>query len=405
MFEPLEKMEEKEVARRVERLRGLWEKECSDCQGVFIFSRLNIYYFTGTWANGLLFIPFEGEPVLMCRRGELRARLESPLKNIVSFKSFGQVETILHDFDIPLPKFIGVEKTGISWALAELLQQRVIGRDFVAIDQLIARTRAVKSQWEIRKMELAGQRHHQGLYHLLPQKIKPGMTEREVSIKVWEIFFALGHHGMMRMQNCGEEIFLGHVAAGESANYPSVFNGPVGLRGQHPAVVHMGYAGKVWREDEPLTVDVGFCLEGYQTDKTQVYFPEKWKPGPEVVDAHKVCIEVQQFLAENLKPGAVPARLYEQSLKIAEKSGFSEGFMALGVNKVKFVGHGIGLAIDEYPVIARGFDEPLEENMVLALEPKIGLPGIGMVGVENTFLVTKNGGRCLTGQQYDPVLV
>ena len=161
MFEPLEKMEEKEVARRVERLRGLWEKECSDCQGVFIFSRLNIYYFTGTWANGLLFITFEGEPILMCRRGELRARLESPLKNIVSFKSFGQVETILHDFDIPLPKFIGVEKTGISWALAELLQQRVIGRDFVAIDQLIARTRAVKSQWEIRKMELAGQRHHQ----------------------------------------------------------------------------------------------------------------------------------------------------------------------------------------------------------------------------------------------------
>ncbi|WP_457571015.1 M24 family metallopeptidase [Desulfovulcanus sp.] len=405
MFEPLEKMEEKEIARRLRRLRGLWEKECPDCQGVFIFSRLNIYYFAGTWSNGLLFIPFEGEPILMCRRGQIRAKLESPLKNIVPFKSYGQVEAILHDFGHSLPQTIGVEKTGISWALADSLQKRVVQRTFLAIDQLIARTRALKTEWEIKKMDLAGRRHHQALYHLLPQKIKPGMTERGISIKVWEIFFALGHHGMMRMQNCGEEIFLGHVAAGDSANYPSVFNGPVGLRGQHPAVLHMGYAGKIWQENEPLVVDVGFCLEGYQTDKTQVYFPEKWKPRPEVVDAYKVCVEVQQFLAENLKPGAVPAHLYEQALKIAEKSGFGEGFMALGANKVKFVGHGIGLAIDEYPVIAKGFDEPLGENMVLALEPKIGLPGIGMVGVENTFLVTANGGRCLTGQEYNPVLV
>ena len=405
MFDPLEKMEEKEIARRLKRLRGLWKEECPECQGVFIFSRINIYYFTGTWGNGLLFIPFEGEPILMCRRGLQRAKLESPLKNIVPFKSYGQVEGILRDFGQSLPKVIGVEKTGISWALADSLQNRVVQRNFVAIDQLIARTRALKTEWEIRKMDLAGQRHNQALYHLLPQKIRPGMNEREIAIKVWEIFFALGHHGMMRMQNFGEEIFLGHVAAGDNANYPSVFNGPVGLRGQHPAVSHMGYAGKTWQDNEPLVVDVGFCLEGYQTDKTQVYFSENWKPGSKVVDAHKFCVEVQAFLAENLKPGAVPSELYEQVFAMAEKSSFSEGFMALGENKVNFVGHGIGLAIDEYPVIAKGFDEPLEENMVLALEPKIGLPGVGMVGVENTFLVTANGGRCLTGQEYNPVLV
>ena len=79
--------------------------------------------------------------------------------------------------------------------------------------------------------------------------------------------------------------------------------------------------------------------------------------------------------------------------------------MALGGNKVRFLGHGIGLAIDEWPALAKGFEAPLEQGMVLALEPKIGLPGLGMVGVENTFEVTPDGGRCLTGSDYSMVCV
>ena len=71
--------------------------------------------------------------------------------------------------------------------------------------------------------------------------------------------------------------------------------------------------------------------------------------------------------------------------------------MGLGDNRVPFLGHGIGLTIDERPVVANGFDRPLEEGMTLALEPKIGIPGFGMVGLENTFEVGPEGGRCLTG--------
>ena len=79
--------------------------------------------------------------------------------------------------------------------------------------------------------------------------------------------------------------------------------------------------------------------------------------------------------------------------------------MGLGENKVNFVGHGNGLAIDEYPVIAKGFDLPLEAGMVLAIEPKIGIPGIGMVGTENTFEVTTQGGQSITGNNYDIITV
>ena len=76
---------------------------------------------------------------------------------------------------------------------------------------------------------------------------------------------------------------------------------------------------------------------------------------------------------------------------------FRKGFMGFGQNTVKFLGHGIGLWIDESPVIAKGFDEPLEEGMVFAVEPKKGIPNVGLVGIENTFIVTHQGGRYLTG--------
>jgi Xaa-Pro aminopeptidase len=84
----------------------------------------------------------------------------------------------------------------------------------------------------------------------------------------------------------------------------------------------------------------------------------------------------------------------------------SEHFMGVSPgNRVKFLGHGVGLNIDDFPVIAKGFDEPLEENMVLALEPKYALWGLGMAGVEDTYRVTARGGECLTGGGRDIILV
>jgi len=236
--------------------------------------------------------------------------------------------------------------------------------------------------------------------------LSAGMTEEAVAHRVWEILFGQGHHGILRMQNFGEEIFLGHVSAGDSGNYPSVMNGPVGVRGLHSSVPFMGSASIVWHEGQPLTIDVGFSLEGYQTDKTQVYWAgtRETIPAP-VRAAHDFCVDLQQRLAEKLLPGTTPAELAAFAFSRAAAKGWQEGFMGLGGNKVGFVGHGIGLAIDEYPALAPGMDLPLEEDMVLALEPKIGIPGTGMVGVENAFQVTSSGGHCFTGHDFDIIPV
>ncbi len=326
-------------------------------------------------------------------------------RSILPFRSFRDLTGLLAGVGSPLSATVAAEMGGISWALGRTLAEHLAPANLVPGDRALSLARAVKSPWELEIIRAAGADHDRCLRERLPALIAPGMTEREIAHRVWEVLFAAGHQGLLRMENYGEEIFLGHVSAGESGNYPSVFNGPVGLRGEHPATPHMG-SSKRWERGEPLVCDVGFVRSGYHTDKTQVYFAGPRGAIPErAAAAHEFCIEVQSWLAGQLRPGSVPSQLAEHCFAWAERAGWAEGFMALGGNKVRFVGHGIGLAIDEYPVIAKGFDAPLEAGMLLAIEPKIGIPGLGMVGVENTFEVTPAGGRCLTGAAYDIICV
>jgi Xaa-Pro dipeptidase len=391
-----------ELESRWRHCRTFLQEQLPEAEGLLVFSRLNIYYLSGTFASGLLWLPLAGKPVLLCRRGLARANQESPLPEIFPFKSYGDVQGILHEAGSPLAPVIAAEMNGLSWALAASLTRHLGAVQFLAGDPVLAMARAVKSGWELQKVKAAGERHARCLRQGLPSLLRQGMNEREIALALWQVLFAEGHQGLLRMENYGEEAFLGHIAVGENANYPSVFNGPVGLRGEHPAIPHMGSPETVWRRGQLLICDCGFMLEGYQTDKTQVYWlGERSEIPAKVQAAHDFCLEMQEWVQNHLKPGVLPSEIWAHCSKWAENAGWGEGFMALGGNKVHFIGHGIGLAIDEYPVLAPGFDKPLASGMVLAVEPKLGLPGLGMVGVENTFEVTPAGGKSLTGGEGD----
>ena len=395
-----------ELASRWDRCRTLLKQHLPQAEGIVVFSRLNIYYFTGTFAHGLFWLPLAGEPVLLCRRGCERAKLESPLKHIVPFYTYKDVEGIVREAGAPVGTTIAAEMNGLSWMLGNSFMKYLPGRKSLAGDRVISLTRAKKSAWELARLTLAGEGHRRCLVDLLPPLLRKGMSEFEIARVISHLFFSQGHHGILRMESYGEEVYMGHIAMGESGNFPSVFNGPLGLRGVHPAVPHMGSAHVHWREGMPLSIDNGFMHEGYQTDKTQVYWLGARNSIPAGVQAAQDCaIEIQARIATDLKPGVRPADLWKASLELAQQGGFAEGFMGLGGNKVSFVGHGIGLAIDEYPAIAKGFDLPLEEGTVLAIEPKIGIPGVGMVGVENTFVVTPRGGKSLTGEEFGIICV
>jgi len=406
-FIALERVPRAELEARWARCRALLDELCPGASGLLAFSRVNLYWLTGTLANGLCWLPAEGEPVLLSRKGIERARLESSLTCILPFRSYSPLAGILAEAGSPLGDSVAVECAGLSWMLGQKLEQALAPRRLLPGDRILAMGRMVKTPWELAKLRDCGRRHHRCLHDLLPGRIRPGMTEREISVACWEVFFSQGHSGQMRMGAFGEEIFLGHVSAGDSGNYPSVFDGPLGLRGAHPALPFMGAAQKVWEPGDPLACDVGFCLDGYQTDKTQVYFAGREADIPADLDhAHNAAMAIQARVAELAVPGALPQDLWRAAKAMAQAEGVAEGFMGLGGNQVRFIGHGIGLHIDEFPPLADKVEVPLEAGMALAIEPKIGVPGKGMVGVENTFEVGGAGGAaCLTGDAYGMVCV
>ena len=164
----------------------------------------------------------------------------------------------------------------------------------------------------------------------------------------------------------------------------------------HPSTPLMGSRRRKLRDGDLVYIDIGCGYRGYQTDKTQTYMFGRPIP-EEAIEQHARCVEIQDTIASMLRPGAIPSDIYRTVMADLEPE-FLENFMGFGKHRVNFLGHGIGLWIDEYPVIAEGFDEPLQEGMLFALEPKKGIPGVGMVGIENTFAVTVQGGRSLTGK-------
>ncbi len=395
-----------ELATRWTKCKEILHQFIPEAQGLLIFSRLNIYYFSGSFASGVFWMPLDGEPILFCRRGIERAKIESPLNHIYPFNSYRDIQTTLSDLGFSLPNLIAAEMNGLSWSLANNLTKHLASHQFIAADKIIGMCRAKKSDWELNILREAGAKHCKCLTKLLPPFLHAGISELEISHKISELFFSEGHSGILRMENYGEEVFLGHISVGDSANYPSVFNGPVGLRGLHPATPHMGSAKVKWTIDKPLTIDNGFNLAGYITDKTQVYSLSNYDDFPlNAMEAHNFCIDLQDQIAKLLRPGALPSEIWSHCLKKVKRSKWNDGFMGWGKNKVFFVGHGIGLAIDEYPVLAKGFDLPIEEGMTIAIEPKIGIPGFGMVGVENTFEVTNRGGKSLTGDKHDIITI
>lgn len=391
-----------ELAVRWNRCRELLRQQAPEAGGLLVFSRVNIYYLSGTLANGVFWLPLEGDPVLFCRRGLERAELESAVPTKLAFTSYGQLEGLAREAGSALSGVMAAETGGLTWQLGDLLRRKLADVELVPGDAVLGLARSYNSEWELEILRRCGALHHECLYSLLPPLLRPGMSERDAAHRAWEVFFSKGHMGQMRMGAFGEEIFLGHVSIGDSGDYSSAFNGPLGVRGEHPAIPSMGSAGRFWGDGEPLVCDIGFSLEGYCTDKTQVYWSGPVASIPESVRcAHSFCMDVQAMLAESMVPGAIPSELYARCLEMAKKAGMSEGFMGRGHNQVAFVGHGIGLTIDGWPVIAKGFDRPLETGMVLALEPKQSVPGVGMVGVENTFEVTPGGACSITGDQFE----
>jgi Xaa-Pro dipeptidase len=381
-----------ELHSRLHRFREHMERSNKEWEITVIFSKINLYYFTGTMQEGVLFIPRDSEAEFWVRRSYERAVDESLFPVIKPYESYRDIAAGLK---CNPDAAVHIEKEIVPVAMLERFLKYFPFKDILSADIQIARTRAVKSKYEIALMEESGKIHQRVTEELVPGLLTEGISETEFFSNLYALLIREGHHGVARFGMFDTESILGQIAFGESSIYPTSFNGPGGSYGMSPAVPIHGSRDRKLKKGDLVFVDIGCGVAGYHTDKTMTYMFGSSLPD-KVIKIHMQCVDIQNQIASMLVPGAVPSAIYIDIL-INLKPEFLENFMGFGSRKVKFLGHGIGLTIDEYPVIANGFDEPIQDGMVFAVEPKKGIAGIGMVGIENTFVVTPKGGKNITG--------
>jgi Xaa-Pro dipeptidase len=380
-----------ELEGRMQRFRALMDARNPDWQMAAFFGKINLYYFTGTMQDGVLLIPRDADAVFWVRRSYERAQEESHFSQIRRMESFRDVAHAIPR----IPGTVHLETELVPLALLDRFRKHLPFREVRAVDPAIAEVRAVKSRYELACMEEAGRIHRHVLEDCVPDLLEEGINEALFAVRLYEVLIEHGHHGVARFGMFDTEIRLGQIAFGENSLYPTYFNGPGGSRGLSPAVPLLGDRERTLAPGDLVFVDIGCGVAGYHTDKTMTYVFRGALPD-EAVEHHERCRAIQYEMAAMLRPGVAPSAIYEAVMEGLDPA-FLENFMGFGDRRVKFLGHSVGLLIDELPVIAAGFDAPIREGMVFALEPKRGIAGVGMVGVENTFAVTPKGGRSLTG--------
>jgi len=376
---------------RLERLRRALQAQQLD--GMIITHNVDLFYFTGTMQSGYLVVPAVGKPIFYVRRSVTRAKEESKL----AIEPLGSMKTWKERLAGAFPAFAAECKLALTFDTLPVsgfdrLRKALPGVTWSDGTSMVREIRMVKDAGEIASIRRAAKIVDEALAEAVP-KLTAGMREIELLAEIEYALRRRGHLGLMRVRAAGSELVTGIAASGAAVTKPSAFDGPAGGEGLHPAFAKGAGWSRIER-GEPILLDIGCTFEGYVIDQTRTAVIGDMPADLE--EAYHAAERIQRAIEAELKPGVTCEALYELSLEVAAKSGFADHFMGYGADAVKFVGHGIGLEIDEWPVLARGFTTPLEPGMVIAIEPKFTFRGRGVVGIENSYLITENGFEKLT---------
>ncbi|NIO05390.1 MAG: M24 family metallopeptidase [Proteobacteria bacterium] len=374
-----------ELRARVDRLQKAMKRKGLD--GAIISQNVDLFYFSGTTQRSILYVPQQGPPVLMVQKSIERAKKESAIKLVEPMVVTQDIPKILKKHKIESPRAVGLEFDVLPVDQFRRLQKVLANVTFLDVSFLIRRLRMVKTPFEIEQIEKAI-RVIEKILHKAQEIIREGMTEIEVDGLFIGLARGQGDQGRLRMRGWNQEMFHCHVLCGKTAAIPSFTETPIGGLGTTPAIAQGAGHNRIKR-NEPILVDLGVGINGYVADITRTFvigqLSERFHKG------YQVLREVEALVESQAGPGVSCSHLYQEAVRLTKSRGFDLYFMGFGEGKVNFLGHGLGLEIDELPVLAKRYHPSLEQGMVFALEPKMVFPGEGAIGLEDDYLVTSRG--------------
>ncbi len=372
-----------EIEARIDRFQTALGKQ--DLDGALILLNSDMFYFTGTVQNSVLYVPVQGDPLLMVKKSLHRAQTESPLKHIIPIKSPKEIAGIIND-QFANPVKIGLTLDVLPVNLYNTYKKMLPDALFSDVSPLIKDTRAIKSPYEIALIQNSFQVIDEA-FSAVPAFLREGMREVEAAALFEAEMRKRGYSNCCKMRAFNQELFFGNLCTGNSGAFPSFFDGPVGGMGVSPSQPQ-GAGWKTIQRNEVIYIDYTCVLQGYTADQTRIFCIGELTP--RLVKAYEDALFIEAEIIKAMKPGIPAEEPYLLAVKIAGELGYKDHFMGYKEDQVKFIGHGIGLELDEWPILAKGLTTPVMPGMTFALEPKFVFPE-GAIGTESSFVMTEKG--------------
>ena len=368
-----------ELRKRWNALQQALAREGGDA--ILITTNVNLFYVSGRIFSGAAYVRPEGDPLFFVRR-------PVGLKggNVIYIRKPEEIVGHLQQRGIPMPAKLFFETDSISYNEYRRYEKIFDPRVVCNGTQLLRGVRSIKTIYEIGRIMRSGVLHAR-LYERIPSLYRPGMTDTELSIEIERESRRLGSLGIFRIFGQSMEIFMGSLLAGDNADAPSPYDFALGGAGLD-ASLPVGGNGTPLTDGTSVMVDMGGNFTGYMTDMTRMYI--EGEPSVKAVEVLELSASICRALADMMHPGVPAADLYNKALQMATDAGMADFFMGHR-SHAGFVGHGVGIEINELPVIAPRSRDILAAGNVIALEPKFVVPGLGAIGIENTYVVAADG--------------
>ena len=375
---------EQELRKRIDRVRDFASEVGSDA--CIITSQINLFYLNGFIFDGFMYILPDKDPLLFVKRP-----VNITGKNIFYISKPEQIPGILTELGYKMPSNLLIEADTMSISEGNRLQATLGMPQLLNVSGKMREIRSIKSESEIEQMRTSA-RIQSKTYEQIPHLYHKGMRDIDFQIEVEYLMRKNGSLGVFRSFGRNMDIFMGSVIAGDNATEPSPYDFAMGGKGLSP-YIPIGASGITLFEGMTIMFDMAGNFTPYQSDMTRTFAIGNV---PEIAyKAHQLSIEMNQWVEEEVKPGTSCAEIYNKSIQFVEKNRLEKYFMGT-MQQAKFVGHGVGLEINELPVLSPRSKNIMQANIAFAYEPKFVLPGIGAVGIENTFVVKEAGIEKLT---------
>lgn len=368
-----------DLALRIGRVTDIMREQGLDA--LLLCDNADIFYLTGRVFCGFIYVG---------RNGDLRyfVRRPSTLRGD-GIRHISKVEEI--PAEVPAPTALGLEVDTMPYSrVGRILKAFGLDRAGNASD-VMRRARAVKTPLEIRQIEMSGIKQTK-VYRDIPHLYIEGMSDVEFQIEIERALRLEGCLGQFRVTGPDLELYMGNILTGDNADRPSPYDFAMGGAGMSPSLP-VGADGTVIRPGKPVMVDINGNFTGYMTDMTRCFIvgdiPDEAARANDL--SRRICARLQEMA----RPGTHASELYDAAVELAYEAGMADYFMGHRYH-APFVGHGLGISINELPVLSHRSRDVLAEGNAIAVEPKFVIPGVGAVGIENTYIIEKEATRCLT---------